>query len=46
MATDGGLFEATSGGALGAMQSFRDRMIRSASLGVGPDVRHRRKGGS
>lgn len=45
-ATDVGLFEAVFGGALGAMQSFRDRMTQDEMLRVSGYVRSLRRDGS
>ena len=45
-ATDVGLFEAVFGGALGAMQSFRDRLTQDEMLRVNAYVRSLRRGGS
>lgn len=44
-ATDVGLFEAVFGGALGAMQSFRDRMTQDEILRVNAYVRSLRRDG-
>jgi cytochrome c-L len=44
--TDVGLFEAVFGGALGAMQSFRDRMTQDEILRVSAYVRSLRRDGS
>jgi cytochrome c-L len=45
-ATDVGLFETIFGGALGAMQSFRDRMTQDEILRLGAYVESLRRGGS
>jgi len=45
-ATDVDLFEAVLGGALGAMQSFRDRMIQDDILRLNAYVRSLRRDGS
>jgi cytochrome c-L len=45
-ATDVGLFEAVFGGALGAMQSFRDRMTQDEILRLNAYVRSLRRDGS
>lgn len=45
-ATDVGLFEAVFGGALGAMQSFRDRMTQDEILRLNAYVRRLRRSGS
>jgi cytochrome c-L len=45
-ATDGGFFEAVFGGALGAMQSFRDRMTRDEILRLRAYVQSLRWSGS
>jgi cytochrome c-L len=44
--TDVGLFETIFGGALGAMQSFRDRMTQDQILRLGAYVQSLRRGGS
>jgi cytochrome c-L len=45
-ATDVGLFETIFGGALGAMQSFRDRMTQDEILRLGAYVQSLRRTGS
>jgi cytochrome c-L len=45
-ATDIGLFEAVFGGALGAMQSFRDRLTQDEILRLNAYVRSLRRDGS
>jgi cytochrome c-L len=45
-ATDVGLFEAVFGGALGAMQSFRDRLTQDEILRINAYVRSLRRDGS
>jgi cytochrome c-L len=45
-ATDVGLFETIFGGALGAMQSFRERMTQDQILRLGAYVQSLRRGGS